>query len=335
MIYTVTLNPSLDYVLAIDTPEHSGGEPACRARTARFLPGGKGVNVSLMLRRLGIPSIPMGLCAGVTGRCLLDQLSEAGLEPDFLLLCPDAAPGIGTRINVKLREEGPDGVSLLREINTAGEPVPPDAPERLADRLAHRLGTGDLLVLAGSIPPTVPANVYGEFLRRIRTPSARDVRFAADTTGAPMKHLLPHHPWLIKPNRAELSELSGIDVPDDRTILRAARELQKAGAGHILVTLGADGMLFVPAPQTDDMGTACLRVTAVRGRARSSAGAGDATLAGFLAAYKRGDNPADILRYATSCGAAAAFSEGGMGSRADVDRLYAQVSQTGLPVCEV
>lgn len=104
MIYTVTLNPALDYVLSV--PE-AGDEPACRADAAALLPGGKGVNVSLMLRRLEVPSVPTGLCAGVTGRCLLDRLTEAGLEPDFVLLTPDAAPDAGTRINVKLREARP------------------------------------------------------------------------------------------------------------------------------------------------------------------------------------------------------------------------------------
>ena len=135
MIYTVTLNPALDYVLSV--PE-AGDEPACRADAAALLPGGKGVNVSLMLRRLEVPSVPTGLCAGVTGRCLLDRLTEAGLEPDFVLLNPDAAPDAGTCINVKLREARPGGVPALREINTAGAPVTAEALEALAARLARR-----------------------------------------------------------------------------------------------------------------------------------------------------------------------------------------------------
>lgn len=116
MIYTVTLNPALDYVLSV--PE-AGDEPPAGGRGGDPA-GGKGVNVSLMLRRLEVPSVPTGLCAGVTGRCLLDRLTEAGLEPDFVLLNPDAAPDAGTRINVKLREARPGGVPALREINTAG-----------------------------------------------------------------------------------------------------------------------------------------------------------------------------------------------------------------------
>lgn len=238
MIYTVTLNPALDYVLSV--PE-AGDEPACRADAAALLPGGKGVNVSLMLRRLEVPSVPTGLCAGVTGRCLLDRLTEAGLEPDFVLLNPDAAPDAGTRINVKLREARPGGVPALREINTAGAPVTAEALEALATRLArrlHRLQPDDLLVLAGSIPPGLGSGAYVQLLSRLSAGAAGRVRVAADTAGAGMAALLPLRPWLIKPNRAELSALSGIQADSDSAVLRAARNLQAAGAGHVLVTLG-------------------------------------------------------------------------------------------------
>ena len=212
MIYTVTLNPALDYVLSV--PE-AGDEPACRADAAALLPGGKGVNVSLMLRRLEVPSVPTGLCAGVTGRCLLDRLTEAGLEPDFVLLSPDAAPDAGTRINVKLREARPGGVPALREINTAGAPVTAEALEALAARLArrlHRLQPDDLLVLAGSIPPGLGSGAYVQLLSHLSAGAAGRVRVAADTAGAGMAALLPLRPWLIKPNRAELSALSGIQA---------------------------------------------------------------------------------------------------------------------------
>ena len=327
MLYTITLNPALDYVLSAHT---AGNDPACRADNAAFLPGGKGINVSLMLRRLGVPSVPAGICAGTAGRCLLDKLEQAGLTPDFVHLHPDAATDAGTRINIKLRETHPDGTSVLREINTAGCTVTPDALEALAARLSRRLQPGDRLVLAGSIPPGLGNGAYVRLLALLRTDAAEKaenppVSFAADTAGAGMAALLPLHPWLIKPNRAELAELSGMDIPDSRAAVRAARLLQAAGARHVLVTLGADGMLLVPAraAESDGLGDSCLQTDAVPGRALSSAGAGDASLAGFLAAYLRGWKPEKILRYAAACGAAAAFSAGGMGSRADTDRLYA------------
>ena len=327
MLYTITLNPALDYVLSAHT---AGNDPACRADNAAFLPGGKGINVSLMLRRLGVPSVPAGICAGTAGRCLLDKLEQAGLTPDFVHLHPDAATDAGTRINIKLRETHPDGTSVLREINTAGCTVTPDALEALAARLSRRLQPGDRLVLAGSIPPGLGNGAYVRLLALLRTDAAEKaenppVSFAADTAGAGMTALLPLHPWLIKPNRAELAELSGMDIPDSRAAVRAARLLQAAGARHVLVTLGADGMLLVPAraAESDGLGDSCLQTDAVPGRALSSAGAGDASLAGFLAAYLRGWKPEKILRYAAACGAAAAFSAGGMGSRADTDRLYA------------
>ena len=334
MIYTVTLNPALDYVLSV--PE-AGDEPACRADAAALLPGGKGVNVSLMLRRLEVPSVPTGLCAGVTGRCLLDRLTEAGLEPDFVLLNPDAAPDAGTRINVKLREARPGGVPALREINTAGAPVTAEALEALATRLArrlHRLQPDDLLVLAGSIPPGLGSGAYVQLLSRLSAGAAGRVRVAADTAGAGMSALLPLRPWLVKPNRAELSALSGIQADSDSAVLRAARNLQAAGAGHVLVTLGADGMLLVPARRAgaDGLGEDCLRIGAVPGRALSSAGAGDASLAGFLAALRRGWKPENALRFAAACGAAAVFSPGGMGSRAEAERLYALTALAGPAV---
>ncbi len=331
MLYTITLNPALDYVLSAHT---AGNDPACRADNAAFLPGGKGINVSLMLRRLGVPSVPAGICAGTAGRCLLDKLEQAGLAPDFVHLHPDAATDAGTRINIKLRETHPDGTSVLREINTAGCTVTPDALEELAARLSRRLQPGDRLVLAGSIPPGLGSGAYVRLLTLLRPDAAKaadtyagnpPVSFAADTAGAGMAALLPLHPWLIKPNRAELAELSGMDISDSRAAVRAARLLQAAGARHVLVTLGADGMLLVPAraAKSDGLGDCCLQTDAIPGRALSSAGAGDASLAGFLAAYLRGWKPEKALRYAAACGAAAAFSAGGMGSRADTDRLYA------------
>lgn len=225
----------------------------------------------------------------------------------------------------------------LREINTAGAPVTAEALEALAARLArrlHRLQPDDLLVLAGSIPPGLGSGAYVQLLSRLSAGAAGRVRVVADTAGAGMAALLPLRPWLIKPNRAELSALSGIQADSDSAVLRAARNLQAAGAGHVLVTLGADGMLLVPARRAgaDGLGEDCLRIGAVPGRALSSAGAGDASLAGFLAALRRGWKPENALRFAAACGAAAVFSPGGMGSRAEAERLYALTALAGPAV---
>ena len=328
MIYTVTLNPALDYIM--DVPALAPDETN-RARTVRMAAGGKGVNVSLMLSRLGCPTVPLGVCAGVTGVWFLRELSRAGLAPDFILTDPEGGADVWTRINVKL--SGEDGEEL--EVNAAGAPLPGGVMEALTDRLAGRLNPGDTLALCGSLPSGAPDDAYARLLDglTVRGVDLSGIRLAADTTGRRLSALLPYRPFAVKPNLSELEALTGLScrvggIPDDRLTAAAARTLQAAGARNVLVSLGASGALLVP-----ENGPA-LRIGALTRPADAPAGnttgAGDSMLAGFLCACGRGLSMPDALRFASVCGAATAFSLSGVARAADVERLLPKGNR--LPV---
>lgn len=310
MIYTLTLNPAIDYILEVPALMH--GE-TLRASSARVCPGGKGVNVSLMLRQLDCPTVPLGICAGLTGGLLLQSLTDAGLAPDFVHLSPACGAEGWTRVNVKV--SAAEGDEL--EINAAGAPLPEAAWDDLTARLAARLAPGDTLVTAGSLPKGCPGTAYADLLCRLAASGVdlSRIRLAADTTGERLRALLPLRPFVVKPNRAELSELTGLPcAADDAALLTASRRLQTAGARNVLVSLGGDGAMLL----TED-GTA-LRIGALPRPADApvgnTTGAGDSMLAGFLCACERGMTPPDCLRFATACGAATAFSIGGIADRA-------------------
>lgn len=319
MIYTVTLNPALDYIM--DIPALTPGETN-RARTVRMAAGGKGVNVSLMLSRLGCPTVPLGVCAGATGVWFLRELERVGLAPDFILTDPEGGADVWTRINVKLSGEG--GEEL--EVNAAGAPLSDGVMEALTDRLAGRLTPGDTLALCGSLPSGAPDDTYARLLDGLtaRGVDLNGIRLAADTTGRRLAALLPYRPFVVKPNLAELEVLTGLSCrvggkPDDRLTAAAARTLQDVGARNVLVSLGAAGALFVP-----ESGPT-LRIGALTRPAGAPAGnttgAGDSMLAGFLCACDRGLTAPDALRFASVCGAATAFSLSGVAQAADVERL--------------
>lgn len=331
MIYTVTLNPALDYIM--DVPALAPGETN-RARTVRMAAGGKGVNVSLLLSRLGCPTVPLGVCAGATGAYFLRELSRAGLAPDFILTDPEGGADVWTRINVKLSGEG--GEEL--EVNAAGAPLPDGVMDTLTDRLAARLTPGDTLALCGSLPSGAPDETCARLLDGLyaRGVDLSGIRLAADTTGRRLSSLLPYRPFVIKPNLAELEALTGTScrengTPDDRLTVTAARTLQTAGARNVLVSLGASGALLVP-----ETGPA-LRIGALTRPAGAptgnTTGAGDSMLAGFLCACDRGLSMPDALRFASVCGAATAFSLSGVAQAADVGRL--EPAGMGLPVREI
>lgn len=316
MICTLTLNPAVDYIMK--APALVPGETN-RAASCRLAAGGKGINVSLMLHRLGSPTIPLGVCAGMTGTFLLRELEREGLAPDFVLTDPEDASGVRTRINVKLTAE--DGTAL--EVNAPGAPLPEDALDTLVEKLIGRLRPGDTLALCGSLPSGSPDDTYARLLARLSAAGngLRDVRLAADTTGDRLLAALPYRPFVIKPNLSELKALTGsaCDAADDCMTAAAARTLQKAGARNVLVSLGAQGALLVP-----EEGPA-LRIGALSRPADLPAGdptgAGDSMLAGFLYAVDRGMTLPDALRFATVCGAATAFTADGVARAEDVARL--------------
>ena len=288
MIYTLTFNPALDYVLRLPTLRE--GETN-RAESASIHFGGKGINVSLVLSALGVESTALGFVAGFTGEALVSHLAERGVHTHFIPL-PEGL----TRINVKLKT--PEGAYPETEINTSGPAIPPPCLEALYRRL-DTLGAGDTLVLAGSIPAGLPKDTYRAIMETL---DGRGIRFVVDAEGALLTETLPYRPFLVKPNRAELEGMMGRALPTEQDLRDAAADLQKRGAQNVLVSLGGDGALLLDGDGRYHA-TKALPVKAV-----NTVGAGDSAVAGFLAGIERGYEYA--LKLAMACGGATAESEG-------------------------
>lgn len=285
MIYTVTLNPSLDYHLSVDAL-HPGS--LHRTHDEHLLPGGKGVNVSLVCAALGLPTKALGFIAGHTGNLFADLLAQTGVPSDFCAL----ETGM-TRINVKV------SAREMTELNGTGPRIPPAALDRLAASLGA-LRAGDWLVLSGSVPAGVPTDVYARLLARVK---GRGVHTLLDTSGDALKNALPCAPDLMKPNLDELCALVGDTPRSPAAIAACARSLQTAGAQNLLISCGADGAIFVPAKGD------ALQIAAPSGTVIQTVGAGDAMAAGWIYAAVRGFAPAEAVRFAVAAGSAAAFSD--------------------------
>ena len=301
MIYTLTFNPALDYIMRL--PVLREGETN-RAATAEIQFGGKGINVSCVLASLGVASTALGFVAGFTGDALTAHLSASGIRADFIPL-----PEGNTRINVKLKTT--EGQFPETEINAPGPAIPAACTEALYDRL-EALTEGDTLVLAGSIPPSLPRDTYCRILARL---SGRGIRFVVDAEGALLTETLPYSPFLIKPNRAELEGIAGRPLSTEAELRSAAAHLQEQGARNVLVSLGGDGAILL-----DENGhfhsAAALPVTAV-----NTVGAGDSAVAGFLAGAEQGYGYA--LMMAMVCGGATAAGEG-LATRETISELMEQ-----------
>ena len=282
MIYTLTLNPALDYALYL--PAFSEGKTNRSAREQLDF-GGKGINVSYILHQLGVPTVALGFIAGFTGEALRAMLEREGIPCEFIAL----ERGM-TRINVKIKSEKES------EINAQGPDIPHEALEKLYDRL-DRLGAGDTLLLAGSVPASLPKDIYETILARL---DGKGVRYAVDAEGQLLLNVLKYRPYLIKPNRAELCGLVGRELTDDADVACAARGLQSLGAQNVLVSLGGEGALLL-----DEQGE-IHRAPAVGGRPVNTVGAGDSMVAGFLAGAPLGYDYA--LRLGLAAGGATATS---------------------------
>lgn len=285
MVYTVTFNPALDYIVRVR--DFRTGETN-RTESDEFQWGGKGINVSTVLRNLGVENAALGFLAGFTGRALDQGLRDAGIRTDFIWL----EEGL-TRVNVKIKAD------QETEINGAGPAIPAAALEELFAKL-DRLQSGDVLVLAGSIPASLPDDIYQRILARLAN---REILTAVDATGRLLRAVLPYRPFLIKPNRAELGELFGRALNGDAEIEDCARRLQKEGARNVLVSMAGDGSLLL-----DESGSVH-RLGVPAGTVCNSVGAGDSMVAGFLAGWLEHGDYTLAHRLGTAAGAATAFSE--------------------------
>ena len=286
MIYTVTLNPSIDYTVELDKLT-AGSLNRCREEYITF--GGKGLNVSAILSELGIPTKALGFCAGSTGRLIAEQLSAAGIESDLLELSSG-----NSRINVKIKAEEET------EINAKGPEISHEELEQFFEKLSQ-VTDGDTLVLAGSIPESVSDDIYEQILSRL---SDKSIRTVVDAQGKLLANVLRFEPFLIKPNIFELETLFGESISSDEQVTELARSLRSAGARNVLVSMGQNGSLLV------DSNYVVHRLGVCSGNVVSSVGAGDSMVAGFLAGCEKTDDYEFSLRLATACGGATAFSKG-------------------------
>ncbi len=282
MIYTLTLNPSLDYVAAADT--FNIGKTN-RTRDEYFVPGGKGLNVSILLSRLGEETTAFGFIGGFTGDELIRLLGAEKINCDF------ASVGGNTRINVKLSQKG------ITEFNASGVSLTDKEITLLTEKLEN-LEAGDWLCLSGSIPKGVGTDIYLRLARCVK----KGVRVIIDTAGEPLHKALSSKPFLIKPNTDELGELFGIEIKTKEQAADFAKRLQEMGAQNVLVSMGGDGALLV------DMNGNTHFEAAPKGDVINTVGAGDSMIAGFIHRYIQTENFADSLKFAVAAGSATAFS---------------------------
>ena len=295
MIYTVTFNPAIDYV--VKTDKMKSGE-VNRANEEKMYFGGKGINVSLVLRELGIQSRAFGFIAGFTGAAIEKGVSEYGVEADFVHLKSGFS-----RINVKIRADEET------ELNGSGPDIPDDAVAELFERL-EMIKDGDTLVLAGSIPPSLPSDIYEKILAHLE---GRKIRTVVDATKDLLLNVLKYHPFLVKPNNHELGEMFGVKLETTEQIAEYAGKLRDMGARNVLVSMAGDGAMLL-----DENGK--IHTCGVcKGTVKNSVGAGDSMVAGFIAGSENGDYEY-ALKLGTACGGATAFSEG-LAKKDDIFRL--------------
>lgn len=300
MIYTVTFNPSLDYT--VDVPDFALGKTN-RTTAEQLFVGGKGINVSVVLRNLGQESTALGFVAGFTGDEITRRVQSLGIRADFIRI----ADGI-SRINLKLRTY--DGT----EINGMGPVIRPEALNALNARL-DTLTSGDVLVLAGSIPASMPASVYSDIMRRLQS---KGVTFVVDATKDLLFNVLQYHPFLIKPNNHELGELFGVTLTTRDSVVPYARKLQEKGARNVLVSMAGEGAVLVAEDGTVYMSPA------PSGTLVNAVGAGDSMVAGFIAGWLEQKGYAHAFHMGIAAGSASAFSEY-LATREAVESVYNQL----------
>lgn len=300
MIYTVTLNPSIDYIVRLD--ELKTGITN-RTTSEEYYIGGKGINVSCVLAELGIKSTALGFVAGFTGEAIEKGLKNPKITADFITL----KSGI-SRINIKIK------AGEETEINCQGPHIDEEELLNLFDKIDN-IQSGDTLIIAGNIPNTLPDDVYERIIERL---DRKDVRIVVDATKKLLVNSLKYKPFLIKPNRQELSEIFDTTVKTESDVVKYAQELQKIGAKNVLVSLGGDGALLV-----DEFGKVHKEGVIKGHKVLNTVGSGDSMVAGFVAGCIDKNDYAYALKLGSACGNATAFLNG-LATKDKIDELLAQ-----------
>ncbi|ANS73800.1 1-phosphofructokinase [Paenibacillus yonginensis] len=283
MIYTVTLNPSIDFIVEVEDFKLNGLNRMTRDLK---LPGGKGINVSRVLNRLGTDNTAVGFIGGFTGCYVEDCLKAESVRTGFVKVQQD------TRINIKLKH------GEETEINGLGPAIREEDALQLLRQL-EGVGVGDVLVLSGSVPPSLGEDFYDRLIEGCQRKGAE---FVIDTTGAALRNALKHKPLLIKPNHHELAELFGVTLKDKTEVAAYGRKLLELGAQHVLVSMAGEGALLLTETETYEANVPA-------GRVRNSVGAGDSMIAGFISAWTEGKGLLEAFRTGVAAGSATAFSD--------------------------
>lgn len=297
MIYTVTFNPSLDYIISID--DFQLGKTK-RTTDELLLPGGKGINVSTVLHNLGVETTALGFVAGFSGVEIVRKTKKLGFPCEFI----EVKEGY-SRINVKMKDF--DGT----EINGMGPVIDSCALEILMNQL-DALTEGDILVLAGSIPKSLSDSIYKDILERIQN---RGILFVVDAGRDLLTNILPYHPFLIKPNHHELGEIFGVEIRSKEDVHPYAKQLQEQGAKNVLVSMAGDGAVLL-----DETGHLHM-LSAPKGMLVNAVGAGDSMVAGFLTGWLEQQEYGHAFKMAVSSGSASAFSQS-LATEEEIRALY-------------
>ena len=285
MINTITLNPSLDYIVKVDNFQV---DAVNRSNAEQIYPGGKGINVSIVLNNLGVKNTALGFIAGFTGDEILRRIKDHGVDCDFIKV----KSGL-SRINVKLKS------NEETEINGSGPRISESDLELLFEKISH-LKKGDYLVLSGSIPSSVPNDIYESIMKRLLD---KEVEFVVDATKDLLFKVLKYKPFLIKPNHHELAELFNVTLNDDNDIIKYGKKLQEMGAKNVLISMAGDGAILIP--ENGDP----IKREVPKGILKNSVGAGDSMVAGFISGYLKNNDINEAFKMGIATGSASAFSE--------------------------
>ncbi|MBA8998879.1 1-phosphofructokinase [Clostridium saccharobutylicum] len=300
MINTITLNPSLDYIVKVDSFKV---DALNRSLEEQVYAGGKGINVSIVLKNLGVENTALGYIAGFTGEEISRQVKEHGVNCDFIKL----KNGL-SRINVKLKSDGET------EINGSGPVITETDLQNLYEKL-NSLTKGDYLILSGSIPNSVPDDIYENIMKSLLD---KGIEFVVDATKDLLLKVLKYKPFLIKPNHHELAEMFNIELKSDEDIITYCKKLQEMGAKNVLISMAGDGAILLP-----ENGEPIKREVP-KGVLKNSVGAGDSMVAGFLCGYLKNKNIDEAFKMGIATGSASAFSEE-LATKEQVEELLLQM----------
>jgi len=303
MIYTITLNPSIDYIVRVK--DFKVGELNYMDNDLK-LPGGKGINVSRILQSLNTNTTALGFLGGIAESFISDWLKKEQIQSDFISINGE------TRINIKLKSE------METEINGRGPVITSEEAERFLKQLEN-ISSEDTVILSGSKPSSLPDGFYGTIIEKIIRNQAE---FVIDTTGEALKAALPYQPLLVKPNTFELAQLFHVDLNHEEDIVHYGKKLLEAGAQHVIVSLGGDGAILITADGIYRGGNP-------KGTVKNSVGAGDSMIAGFIGDYMQHKDPVQAFKMGIAAGSATAFSDD-LAKKEDILDLLPVINVTRL-----